>query len=175
MKREAGTKHSMLGVFSFLDDVVTAIEAAGKRQLRVQTVYSPTARHEITEALGLDPLSRVRWFTLTGAILGILTGIAISVYTSLEWELVVSGKPVIPVVTTVIVSFELCILMAILFNLVGMLIQSRMPALKLPADYDPRFSVDQFGVVLACDEGSRTEAVRILTESGAEEVHEVHG
>lgn len=175
MKRQIVTNHGVLGVFSYLDDVLAAIGAARKTQLRVQTVYSPTSRHEITEALGLGPLSKVRYFTLTGAILGILTGIVLSVYTSLEWELVVSGKPVIPVVTTVIVSFELCILMAILFNLVGMLIQSRMPALRLPPDYDPRFSVDQFGVVVACDEGSRAEAARILRESGAEEVHEVHG
>jgi rhodanese-related sulfurtransferase len=169
------TNQSLLGIFPYLDDVLTAIGAVRKTQLRIQTVYSPTSRHEITEALGLSPLSRVRYFTITGAILGILAGIVLSVTTSLEWEFVVSGKPVIPVVTTVIVSFELCILMAILFNLVGMLTQSRMPALKLPPDYDPRFSVDQFGVVVVCDEGNRAEAARILRESGAEEVHEIHG
>ena len=169
------SSHSLLGIFPYLDDVVTAIGAVRKTELRIQTVYSPTSRHEITEALGLSPLSRVRYFTLTGAILGILAGIVLSVTTSLEWEFVVSGKPVIPVVTTVIVSFELCILMAILFNLVGMLTQSRMPVLRLPPHYDPRFSVDQFGVVVVCDEDNRAEAARMLRECGAEEVHEIHG
>jgi hypothetical protein len=79
---------------------------------------------------------------------------------------------VIPVVTTVIVAFEFCILMAILFNLAGMLIRSRMPALKLPEDYDSRFSVDRFGVVVICSEAQRNEAARILQGAGAEEVHE---
>ena len=45
------------------------IEEMKKARVKIHIVYSPMARHEIQEALGLKP-SPVRFFTLLGAVLG---------------------------------------------------------------------------------------------------------
>jgi hypothetical protein len=58
----------VLGIFAHLDSATEAIE-----RLRADgyalTVYSPTPRHELEEALE-SPESAVRIFTLTGAFTG---------------------------------------------------------------------------------------------------------
>lgn len=166
-------KLELLCIFNYLDDLLIALESMKRESINIKTVYAPTPHHEIGEALGTGGLSSVRYFTLAGGILGILTGIGLTVYTSLEWKFIVSGKPPIPVVTTVIVAFEFCILMAILFNMAGMLIQARMPKVDLPEEYDSRFSGDRFGVLVLCSETERDAVERLMTEAGAEEVHEV--
>jgi hypothetical protein len=167
-------KPALMGIFSYLDDLLNALKAVKERDVKIDTVYSPIHRHEIIDALGLKQLSTVRFFTLAGGILGVLTGIGLVVYTSLQWKLIVGGKPVIPTVPTVIVAFEFCILFSILFNLLGWVIKSRMPKFSMPDHYDPRFTEDRFGVLVLCPEADQEEVTRILREAGAEEVHEVN-
>jgi len=164
---------TLVGVFEYLDDLVDALKAIREKGFKIQTVYSPVRSHEIIEALGLKP-SPVRYFALVGAILGIATGFGLAIYTALQWKFIVSGKPPVPRVPYVIVGFEFCILIGVLWNLVSMWINSRLPKLRLPDGYDPRFSGDRFGVMVLCSEPDREQVAEILTEAGAEEVHDAN-
>jgi hypothetical protein len=166
---------TLMGIYGYLDDLIAALKAAREKKLKIKTVYTPTPRHEIAEALGKTSLSPLRYATLCGGILGIVSGLGLTVYSSLAWKFIVGGKPVIPIVPSVIVAFEFCILFSILFNVAALLITTRMPRITIPDHYDPRFSGDRFGVLLACSEGERETAERILKETGAEEVHDVKG
>jgi hypothetical protein len=80
----------VLGVFEHLDTASDAI-----RRLRGEgyplTVYSPTPRHELEEAIQ-PPESAVRIFTLMGAFTGSGAGAALAVWASLDWPLIVGGK-----------------------------------------------------------------------------------
>ena len=164
-------KFSVAGIFEYLDDVLGAIETLKERGIRIETVYTPVPRHEIREALGMSVLSRVRFFTLVGGIIGIATGIFLAWYTSAQWNFIVGGKPVIPIYPAVIPAFEFLILISVLFNLGGMLFMSGLPRLRRSPEYDPRFSQDRFGIVVICT-GDQCAAVRELFElSGSEEVH----
>ena len=60
----------VLGVFHHLDATVTAIEELKKNKLGDVTVYSPTIRHELDDAIA-GPNSVVRRFTLIGGLLGV--------------------------------------------------------------------------------------------------------
>lgn len=162
----------LLGVFSYLDDLLAALRTFDKHNRPVHAVYSPVPRHEIREALGLKP-SSVRYFTLTGGILGLCTGVGLLVYTCLQWKFIVSGKPVVPFVPAVVVGFEFCILLGVLFNLLGMLTRARLPQLRLSSHYDDRFSQNRFGVVVLCTAQEREDVSKVLQEAGAEEIHEV--
>lgn len=165
-------KHSLLGTFSYLDDLLKAIEQARERGMHVETVYSPCPNHEIQEAMCMKP-SSVRFFTLTGGILGVLFGIGLVIYTSLQWKFIVSGKPVIPLVPAVVVGFEFCILFAVLFTVAGLLFKSRLPRPGLPAHYREGLSQDEFGLLLRCrPEESRTVR-EFLKAAGAKEIHEL--
>lgn len=171
--KKASGQLKLVGIFSYFDDLLSAIRAAKEKKLRIRTVYSPTPHHEIREALGVAGLSSVRVYTLAGGILGALSGVGLTLYTCAQWMFVVSGKPPLPAVPTVIVAFEFTILLAVLFTVAGLLINARLPRYKLPGEYDPRFSEDHFGVVVLCAESDRRNVEQILMESGAEEIHEV--
>ncbi len=166
-------KLALVGIFEYLNEVVSALETLKKEKVRIDTVYSPMQRHEIREALGLPALTVVRFFTLTGAILGIATGIFLTWYTTAQWHFIVGGKPPIPIYPTVIPAFEFFILISVFFNLAGMLIMNRLPKTRFPAHYDKRFTQDRFGVLVYCTGPDREKVAEIMRNSGAEEVHQV--
>ena len=72
-----------------------------------------------------------------------------------------------------VVGFEFTILFGVLFTLLSMLIYGRLPRFRLPKYYDPHFSVDRFGVLAEGEEENREKVIKMLQESGAEEVREV--
>ena len=159
----------LMGIFAYRDCLQAALKALKKNRVDIQAVYSPVPLHEVEETLSAKP-SSVRYFTLTGALLGIVTGIFLSAYTSLQWNFIVGGKPVVSYVPMVIVAFEFCILLAIVFNLLGMLINSRLPRLSIPVHYDTRFTQDRFGILVQCAAAERETVAALLKQSGAEEV-----
>ena len=159
----------LIAIFSRRNGLKNALQALREKKVAVQAVYSPVPLHEVEEVLSARP-SSVRYFTLTGALLGIVTGIFLSAYTSLQWNFIVSGKPVVSYVPMVIVAFEFCILLAIVFNLLGMLVNSRLPRFSIPVHYDTRFTEDRFGILVQCAETEREAVAALLKHSGAEEV-----
>jgi hypothetical protein len=162
---------ALMGIFAYLDDFIEALQALKQANLDF-TVFTPIPRHEIREAVPMKP-SPVRYFTLFGGVFGIISGLSLAVFTVLQWKFIVSGKPIVPWVPFVIIAFEFCILLGVLITLTGLLINIRLPRLRLPPYYDPRFSVDRFGVLVRCTEVTQEEVSRMLTEAGAEEIHEV--
>jgi len=162
----------VVALFEYLDDLLAAIAGLRQRGVEIGDVHSPTFHREIQTALGVKR-SPVRFFTLTGGILGILTGFGLSVYTAMQWHFIVSGKPPVPRVPYVIEAFEFCILFSVLLNLGGMLLLSRLPKHRLPVHYDARFTEDRFGLLLHCPENDREEIGRLLVDAGAEEVSDL--
>jgi len=159
-------------IFVYLDDLLRALRSLKDRQLTIHAVHSPVPNHEIA-ALMADRASPVRYITLAGGILGIVTGFSLSVYTAMQWRFLVSGKPPVPRVPYVIESFEFCILFAVLFNVIGLLLLTRLPRFGLPASYDPRVTEDRYSVLVSCTPAQREEISRLLRENGAEEVNVV--
>jgi hypothetical protein len=162
----------LLAVYAYLDDVRGALEVLESEGVAVETVYSPAYNHELIEALAPRP-SPVRYFVLAGGLLGVLTGFTLAVYTAAQWRLIVWGKPSIPIVPTVIVSFEFCILFAVFAGLIGLLMLSRMPAFSIPEHFDSRFTVDRYGILLNCPDDRHASIIQLLERSGAEEIHRV--
>lgn len=158
------------GIFAYVDDLLAALGALHERQLTIVAVHSPVPNPKIA-ALMAPQASPIRLFTLTGGILGIITGFGLSVFTAMQWRFVVSGKPPVPRVPYVIESFEFCILFAVLFTVAGFLLLARLPRFTLPASYDPRVTEDRFSVLVRCSPAEHEAVSRLLHEHGAEEVH----
>lgn len=150
---------------------MAAIKALEGKGLEL-TVYSPSAHEEIKEALRQNP-SPVRYYTLFGGLFGLISGFFLAFYTVLQWKFVVSGKPIIPWIPFVIVGFEFLILFGVFISFAGMLIHSRLPRRRLPAYYDPRFSDNRFGLLVACSSKDRGKLAGLLQGAGAEEIHDL--
>lgn len=165
-------KPGILGTYEYFDDFVAVLKRLRAGGRRIDAVYSPVPREEIAEAVGTRR-SRVGFFTLLGGSFGIASAIALVVYASSQWSFIVQGKPPIPVIPTVIVAFEFCILFSVLFTITGLLILTGLPKIRLPEHYDPRLSQDRFGVFVLCSEEERATLGTLLREAGAEEIHDV--
>lgn len=159
----------VIGAFRELDAAVDAIEALKKEKLGNVTVYSPTPRHELEHALGSPP-SPVRRFTLIGGLLGATFGYWIAIWTSDYWPLVVGGKPVASWVPYTIFGFEVMVLFGSLATVIGLLVTSRVPRLRMTVGYDPRFSASDYGVWVEVPPERAAAAESLLREHGAVEV-----
>ena len=160
------------GAFATIEDVVAvvlALEEEGFDSSDI-TVFSPIPTPELEEHLD-RPVSKVRYMTLFGGILGCATGFSLTYWTFFAWPLHVGGKPVSSFPVTVIPMFELTVLIGGLFTLAGVLIFSQIPALRSKPGYHPRFSDDLFGVyVHASEDEAKRRAQSVLDGLGAMEV-----
>jgi hypothetical protein len=162
----------VLGIFAHVDTAVRAIRELRTKGFGAISTYSPVPLSEFEEALtghGL-PRSPVRLFTLVGALTGTASGFALTIWSSLKWDLITGGKPVVSIPPFVVIAFEMTILLGGLCTLLGLLVTARLPQLSGSAHYDPRFSADRFGVEVACQPAEVAAVDAILRTAGAEEV-----
>ena len=161
------SKERVIGSFRDENQAVSAIEALRKSPWKLDRVHSPIPSHRISNALK-EKKSRVGYFTLAGGIIGFFTGFALATYTAVQWNLIVSGKPVVAWLPFLIVGFEFTILFAVLGNVIGLVTQARLPEFESLKTYDPRFSSDYFGIVASCVEGEQQKLMDFLTNMGGE-------
>ena len=159
----------VIGAFRELDAAVHAVEELKKSRHGDVTVFMPTPRHELEEALHAEP-SIVRRFTLIGGLLGASFGYWIAIWTSEYWPLVTGGKAVGSWIPYTIICFELMVLIGGLSTVFGMFYVSRIPRLTLTVGYDPRFSHGDFGVWVECAPDRIQPVEDIMRRNGAVEV-----
>jgi hypothetical protein len=165
------TTASVLGVFAHVDTTLQAIRDLRAKGFSNLTVYTPVPVEEIEHEIDkVEPLSKVRLFTLVGALTGTATGFFLTIWSSLKWELVTGGKAPVSIPPFVIIAFELTILLGGLASALAILVLGQLPKLKPSRTYDPRFTLDRFGVAVTCPPDKVESVQSMLTAAGAEEV-----
>ena len=168
----ATVESGVLASFVYEDaavDAVTRLRAKGFRDL---TVYSPAPNHHLEEALD-QPVSWVRAFTLFGGLTGCSAGFGMTIWMSLDWPLLVGGKPIAAIPPYVVLAFELTILYGAMFTVLGIIVLSAMKSLKR-RPFKETFTDDRIGIFVPCSADQRTSVAKFLSEAGSEEVTE-HG
>jgi len=161
--------HGVLGVFYYVDDAEAAVRALRQMGRTDVAVMSPVPYHQIEAALEQGP-SLVRWVTFIGGLLGATGGFSLCFYSMMSYPLVVGGKELFSLPPFVVIGYESMILLGALSNLLGMLALARLPQVKEPAPWDPRFTEDRIGIWVPA-KGDQVERVRdLLRGHGAEEV-----
>ena len=152
-----------------LDAMLDAAKELRRARLGELTLYSPTPRHEIEDALG-NPQSAVRLFTLIGGLLGLTFGYWIAIWASEWWPLVVGGKPIPSWVPYTIFGFEVMVLIGGLSTVLGLFINSRVPKIGTAVGYDPRFSHGDYGIYVEAAAEHHPRIEEVLRRHGAAEV-----
>jgi len=161
----------VLGTFRHIDSATGSIHALKGQGRRDFTVYSAAPNHELEAAIG-HRVSPVRLFTLIGGLTGCTAGLAMTFWMSLDWPLLVGGKPIATVPPYVVIMFELTVLCGALSTVAGVLILSALKA-RRGAAFDPRFSDDRIGIFVPCQPEDFDTVERLLKTGGAEEVARV--
>lgn len=160
----SGSK-AVVGVYSYVDDAVKAVRAIKETPFELK-VYSPVPNHEL-EHLVEPQKSPVRRFTLVGGILGLISGFTLAIMCSLDYPLRVSAKDIVSVPGFVVIGYECTILFGALATLAGVFLNCRLFS---GFGFDPRFSGDKFGVVVACPTPDIDHVREKLLAAGADEV-----
>ncbi|HXW97209.1 MAG TPA: DUF3341 domain-containing protein [Gemmatimonadales bacterium] len=164
----ARTVPGVLAAFEHIDAACDAIQALRAQGRSGFTVYSAAPNHELEAALGIET-SPVRLFTLIGGVTGVLAGLGMTFWMSLDWPLVVGGKPIATVPPYVVFMFELMVLIGSLATVAGVIILSaRTPTTGMA--YDPRFSDDRIGIFVPCTGEEASKVERMFREAGSVEV-----
>jgi molybdopterin-containing oxidoreductase family membrane subunit len=161
------SEKQVLGLFKDENLAAQAIQSMAGLPWQIRSVNSPFPSERITKAMKAGK-SRVGYFTLAGGIIGFLSGFGLAAYTSLQWSLLVSGKPVVALIPYLIVGFEFTILFAVFGNIVGLITQTRLPEYRGVSTYDPRCSGEYFGVLASCAEGHQDALLAFFKEKGGE-------
>jgi len=159
----------LVGTFLHLDSLLEAIEQFRQAGYRDLQSFSPVPHHNIDETLEKPP-SPVRYFTLAGCLLGAATGLTLTIATSLHYPLITGGKPIVSIPPFLVIVFELTILLGGLLTLGGMLFNARLPKVNIGPAYNPRFSEDQFGLWVRCEQKDHETVTTLLRSAGAEEI-----
>jgi hypothetical protein len=167
-------EHALLASYDYLDSAVAAIEKLRKAGFKNLKAYAPYPEHHIEAALGYGQ-SPVRVFTLVGALTGTATGFAFTAWTSMDWPLVVGGKPILSMPAYIPIAFEMTVLFGALSTIIGLFILSRLPAVKPPVIYDLEFTNGRYGVHVDAPAERVEEARRILEAHEPAELRESTG
>lgn len=105
---------------------------------------TPYPVHEAEEILQTKT-SPLRYFTLFGALSGLLFGFWFLSWTSLDWPIIRGGKPIVAIPAFVIVAFELTILFGGVISFIGFLLLAKFPSFKRmnkPEEYGNQFVIE---------------------------------
>ena len=158
----------ILASFIHVDAAADAIRALRARGHRNLVVYSAAPNHEIEEALD-HSVSPVRLITLIGGLTGCAAGFGMTIWMSLDWPLVVGGKPIASIPPYVVIAFELTILLGALSTVAAVALFSVLMG-KRGIAYDPQFSDDQIGVFVPAGRDQVGIVEQLLRSAGAVEV-----
>ncbi len=163
---------TVLGVFEFPADVVEVATKLRNRGFEDMEVFAPAPFPEVDDAIKVKP-SGVRVFTLVGGLLGVVTGFALTIWMSNDWQIVVGGKPFSSIPPYIIIAFELTILFGGLLTALGLFLVGGLPK-GVPGVHEPgysaRFSAEEFGLVIGCDDRDVAEVDSLLRSHSAKEV-----
>ena len=161
---------TLVSIFDLPSDVASAVRKLKARGFGDLTTYSPAPFPEIEEAEDPRP-SGVRLWTLIGGLLGVTTGFGFQIWASLEWPIKIGGKAFTAIPPFWIVGFELTILFGGFATLFGLLFHGGLFPRRLDPHYSRRFSAEEFGVVVRCEERDVAEIESLLRAHSAKEVN----
>lgn len=160
-----------LAMFKDIDPAAQAIDKL--RALGVKdedmTIISgmPYSDKMLGRPMGWTSVPRL---AITGFILGLIVSLLLNLGTPLLYPLYVGGLPLLPIPTTLVLTFEISMLGLLLFTFMGVVWESTFPSFG-PKDYTPDISNGRIGVVFECPETLRRRAEEALAGLGAEWVH----
>jgi hypothetical protein len=158
----------VLGIFDGRPTVLQAV--AGLRTAgRVATeAFAPFLDEELVAQVA-GSRSQVHRLTLGGAVAGAVLGLWLTIATTLQWPLLITGgKPLVSIPPFLVIVFTLVILLGSVGTWIGFVwFAQKSRRRELP--YDTRFSDGHFGLWVECQADELASVSALLRELGAVE------
>lgn len=133
--------YGLLAEFDNPDELVVASRKAYAEGFRKMDAYTPFPVEELPEAVGFKK-PKLPLIVLLGAIIGAVLGFSMQYYASVvDYPLNIGGRPFNSWPSFIPITFELTILVAAFFAVLGMFALN-----GLPMPYHPLFNVPRFAL-----------------------------
>lgn len=110
--------------------------------------------------------SRVPKFAFGGAIFGALLGSFLAFVTPRLYKVYVGGKPLSPGAPSVVVLFEMIMLLMLIATFLGVFLESVFPSYE-EKEYVPEISDGKIGFIFDCEPEDQIKFEQELTKAGA--------
>jgi hypothetical protein len=162
--------------FDNAEAVIAELRAANIKGFKIDDLVlkSPIEHPHVEAVLGNKPIY-VQWFTLAGVSLGAITAFTlISSAQANFFSQIKGGKPIIPLPTNFVLTYEMFILGGVYITILGFLICAGLPARRSPL-YSAKVSEDQIGILVKGDEAAIRTLKSIFVKHKALEIQEEAG
>lgn len=160
----------LLGLFQEPTPVATAVEQLRELGVAEQDLTVMSGIPYEPRMLGRPPIrGRLTWLTLLGAVLGIITGLSLTLGTYVLYPLFQGGQPLVPVPPSLIILAEMTMLGVMWAAFFGFVVLNRFPVFGHPA-YDVRITQGEIGLLAKLDGRFTASAEAIFRQAGAHEV-----
>ena len=163
-------QRSVIGLFSTVDpaaDAMDALKGAGFGPAEYEVLTgTPYPEGTFGEA---EPVHKLYRWPLIGAACGFVVGLLLTAGTQLAYPVVTGGKPILSIPPMAIVMYEGTMLGAIIFTVIGIIFESRLPRMFMGA-YDNRITEGYIGVAVTTSPERIGSAEEVLRGAGAEDV-----
>jgi len=160
----------VLGLYPDLDSAVAATDAlreAGFERSEIEVLSNaPFPEGTFGEESGIH---RLFIFPLIGACCGFAAGLLITGGTQLAYPLLTGGKPLFSIPPMVIIMYEGTMLGALIFTVLGVLFESRLPWIG-KALYDPRITAGYIGILVRTAPERVSAAINALQKAKPEDI-----
>ena len=167
-------KRSVLGLYTEEDSAAAArdnLREAGFEEGEYEILTgTPYPEGTFGEA---EPQHHLFRWPLIGAACGFTGGVIITSGTQLAYPLITGGKPIVSIPPMAIIMYEGTMLGAIIFTILGIIFESRLPRIFMGA-YSEKITEGHIGVTVTTEEGRTGDAEDALKKAGAED-HIIRG
>jgi hypothetical protein len=130
----------LLAEFGTADALLDAAKQTRAEGFRRIDAFSPYPVDGMADVLSLKH-HRVGWITIAGGLFGFFGMIAVQLFVNWDYPIEVGNRPLFAWPAFFVVDFELMILCAVLFAVIGMFAMMGLPKL-----YHPLFGAPRFGL-----------------------------
>ncbi len=164
----------VLGLFEDAERAADAIDRLRQLGVRERNIIVKSAMPINRSILARPPnRHRIASIALTGSFIGILTALVITVLLYLLYPLNQGGQPIVfPVPPSVVILFEVTMLLTMLLTFFGFWFLNRFPNFK-PGAYDPMISAGYVGVVAQVDDKLLNDVEEAFKQTGAAKTTQV--
>ena len=162
-------RESVLGLFEETGSAAEAVSRLQKAGFPVSDLDILTGSPYPEGAFGEPPTRhRLYVFPFVGAACGLAIALLVTIGTQLGHPMVTGGKPLLSIPPMINVIYEGTMLGAVMFTVLGILFESRLPGVGHL--YDARISSGYVGVEIATEEARLGEVEGILRDAGAVDI-----
>ena len=160
-----------LFVFSSEHSLTHCVKQMCEAGHRNMETFSPTKLNEVEKHLGTGK-SPVGYWTLAGALAGLVAGFFLTIGTAGIYDIFLGGKAPDSLLPYTLVMFELMILFAALANFISVMYYTGLYKRKLHPWYHPSFGVDKYGLLVGYEPGEEKDIQNIIKPFEPEEEHD---